>query len=62
MKEAKITLLKNLTQLEVWPVGDYRQYLAKNSIAERINQHWYRVGNYFCDALTQYDRQRLIQK
>ena len=62
MKKAKFSFIKGFAHIEVWPTGNYQQYLPKGSTVTRLNTHWLQVGKYLNTAVAQYERQKANQK
>ncbi|MBE0472517.1 MAG: hypothetical protein IBX55_23800 [Methyloprofundus sp.] len=62
MEKAKFSFIKGLAHIEVWPTGNYQQYLPKGSVTARLNSHWLQVGKYLSSSITQYERQKTNQK
>ncbi|WP_044413479.1 hypothetical protein [Thiomicrospira microaerophila] len=62
MERAKLSFIKSLAHIEVWPTGGYQQYVPKSNVSERLNDHWTQVGKYLSRALVQYEVQQAKQK
>lgn len=41
--------------MEVWPTGNYIEYMPKGTPQERLGQSWQRVGNVFEKSIKAYE-------
>lgn len=39
-----------MSSLEIWPAGDYSEYMPEGSQAQRIGQYWSNTGRYLIKA------------
>lgn len=43
--------------MEIWPMGNYIEYMPKGTAQERMEQCWQRVGNQLTRSLKAYRKQ-----
>ncbi|MTW21502.1 hypothetical protein [Allochromatium palmeri] len=42
--------------MDLWPMGDYSEYVPRGTARERIYRHWVTVGRHLKTAVAQYER------
>lgn len=43
--------------MEIWPMGNYLEYMPKGTAQARIGQYWQHVGNQLTHSLKAYRKQ-----
>lgn len=56
MKKNTLSFLSSLAQFEIFPVGNYEQYLPQNSVSQRVGKHWSNVGQYLASSINTYGK------
>lgn len=44
------------TVMNLWPIGDYSEYLRTDSYQNRLRQHWVKTGQYLIRAVADYEQ------
>lgn len=42
--------------MEIWPTGNYIEYMPKGTPQQRMEQCWQRVGNQLCHSFKAYEQ------
>lgn len=44
------------TIADIWPAGDYSEYMPKGTVPQRVGDNWSRTGEYLKNAVSKYEQ------
>jgi hypothetical protein len=62
MKKNHFSFLKGFAHIEIWPNTDYKHYLPKGNVTQRLNRHWVNTGKYLYTSVDLYERSKVVEK